>query len=535
VHAFVIWLVVVFATRTVTLYNEKFLELRREWMTTLPPVRAKTILVEGLPCAEGANYRSDSALRKFFNDQLGSNKVESVWVTKDTCSVQQALAQFRDIGHQIAEERRLGREPSAELQDQFRAQRSKVLEEQDNLRKSTSETPGDKNLSTAFVTFQTRKDAEIAKTLLWDRNTDHWQISEAVDVADVEWSVMSMSESGKGAMTLIGYFLVIALYFAYMPLVIGVTNVAVAVDAGPLQPIWAGLAPTVGLQFMVAFLPTFLIIIFKLCFPLVAAAYAQHKLQIWYFWFQIVFVVLVTAIGPSVIIFTETLFKDPFGIFALLSEALPYATHFYMNFLVLQWLTHCMNLMRYVNLSKFLALNKICDSEERARELSEPEDQDYYGLGARNARFTINLVIGLVYGTLSPPINILTFINFFVCRNVYGYLVNFAEMKKPDLGGAFWVSTCQHVHVGLALYSVVMTGVLYGRAADSYPALISAPTLLYVLWKSHRYNTANRWERLAYPELIETGSVLSSSKLSLDSKEPAYMQPEMRAAICDLK
>ena len=42
-------------------------------------------------------------------------------------------------------------------------------------------------------------------------------------------------------------------------------------------------------------------LIVRCCFPLVAAAYAQHKLQIWYFWFQIVFVVLVTSIGPSVV------------------------------------------------------------------------------------------------------------------------------------------------------------------------------------------------------------------------------------------
>ena len=35
----------------------------------------------------------------------------------------------------------------------------------------------------------------------------------------------------------------------YMPLVIGLTNVAVAVDVGPLQPIWDGFAPTVGLQY----------------------------------------------------------------------------------------------------------------------------------------------------------------------------------------------------------------------------------------------------------------------------------------------
>merc|ERR1719265_1329109 len=103
--------------------------------------------------------------------------------------------------------------------------------------------------------------------------------------------------------------------------------------------------------------------------------------------------------------------------------------------------------MRYVPLGKWMMAKQLY-SEEEARQMSEPEDQDYYGLGSRTARFTINLCIGIVFGTLSPPINLLTWINFAVCRLVYGYLVNFAETKKPDLGGKFWVHSLYHVFVG---------------------------------------------------------------------------------------
>merc|ERR1719160_2479006 len=144
--------------------------------------------------------------------------------------------------------------------------------------------------------------------------------------------------------------------------------------------------------------------------------------------------------------------------------------------------------MRYVMLGKFKAFGVLFEPEE-ARRMSEPEDQDYYGLGSRSARFTINLVIGIVYGTLSPPINLLVFINFACCRLFYGYLIPFAETKKADLGGHFWVTQLQHLFIGNMIYCIAMTGVLSGRAANMGPAMVAAPSLLYVVWSYRRFQT----------------------------------------------
>merc|ERR1719263_332494 len=124
----------------------------------------------------------------------------------------------------------------------------------------------------------------------------------------------------------------------------------------------------------------------------------------------------------------------PMRTFKLLADTLPLASHFYLNFMVMQWVTHAMNLTRYVNLIKFLMLRMVCDSRS-AKNLSEPEDQDYYGIGSRSARWTINLVIGIVFSSLCPLINVLCFVNFALTRLIYGYLIPFAETKKADLGG----------------------------------------------------------------------------------------------------
>jgi len=320
---------------------------------------------------------------------------------------------------------------------------------------------------------------------------------------------------------LLGYAAATGLYFAYLPCVIGITNVAKIVNMGPLQSVWQGLAPTMGLQVMVAFLPTLLILIFRLFFTLKADAFAQHKVQVWYFWFQVVFVILATAVGQDALGFTRTLFTDPFAIFGLFANTLPYATHFYMNFMTIQWATHAMVMTRNVCLSKFIAFNKLFKDEDKAKQKAEPEDQDYYGIGSRSARFTIMMSIGIIYGTLSPPMNIFCYINFWICRVVYGYLINFAETKKADRGGEFFVYQLKHLFVANMLYCVVMTGVLLGRASSTGPGCIAAPSLLYVIWSFGRFKTKYQWERLPLHE------VATFKRTRVKEETGVFMQPEL--------
>jgi hypothetical protein len=275
-----------------------------------------------------------------------------------------------------------------------------------------------------------------------------------------------------------------------------------------------------GLQIMVGFLPTILRLMFRSFFILNADAWSQTRLQKWYFWFQIVFVILITAIGESVVEFTTTIFTDPIAVFGMLAETMPHATHFYMNFLVLQWTTHAMNLLRYVPLSKFLGFRNIFEEEE-ARAKAEPEDQDYYGLGSRSARFTINMVIGIVYSTLSPTVALLAAMNFACCRLFYGYLIPFAETKKPDLGGVFWVTMLEHVFIGNCIYCVLMTGVLFGRAPTGTPGIMVAPTIFYVLWSLGRFKEAFSWENLPFEVVAEPSEVKKRPMVG------EYVQPEI--------
>lgn len=260
-------------------------------------------------------------------------------------------------------------------------------------------------------------------------------------------------------------------------------------------------------------------LIFNVFFALKAETLMQHYVQRFYFFFLVAFVLLITAIGSSLIQTFNDLINNPTGIFMLLAQTLPTATHFYLNYFPVQWSTHALGALRQVNLIKYIAYSKIYGTE-KAKELAEPEDQDYYGMGSRSARFTLLLIIGLVFSTLSPLITIVCFINFGLCRIIYGYLFCFAETRKSELGGNFFYTQLKHTQAGLYLYVLVMTGCLYERAKSIIPSIICATSFAFLIRASLKFKHDGRWESLEFRELDTEGYMKRASTRN-------YKQPEL--------
>jgi len=365
-------------------------------------------------------------------------------------------------------------------------------------------------------------------------------MSTPPDPADVTYADLYADPNRAYAKSLVGYGCVVGLFFSFTPFVLAITeliNLAALrkhlsivdklVIAFPMsESILEGVLASAALTLFMSFLPTFLSLIFTHFFHLKAGMWLQHRIQIWYFWFQVVFVLLITAVGSSLGDTIMALVNHPALIFDLLANRLPTSTHFYLNFMVMQWVTHAMNLTRYINFMKFKAFSAILD-EDQAKELSEPEDQDYYGMGGRSARFTLNLVIALVYCSLCPLITVVTGINFLICRVVYTYLLVFAESRKPDLGGHFWVTQLVHVQYGLLLYVALMVGVLTSRGATHGPAIVTAPALFYVFRSLQRFHTQYEWEYMPFEDFIQGQDKAVQWKSSHTSSRESYDQPEL--------
>lgn len=203
-----------------------------------------------------------------------------------------------------------------------------------------------------------------------------------------------------------------------------------------------------------------------------------------------------------------------------MATALPTSTHFYLNFLILQCPLHFLQLTRWMQVLKFLAFSRIFKAE-RARELAEPEGQAFNGVGSRSARFTIQLLIGVVYTTISPLCSVTCFLNFATCRLVYGYLMVYAEGRKADLGGVFWATQLGHVYIGVLLHNVVVTGILSLRAQVPLPALIALPSIPYCLLRLRRWHRGLQWEKLPFKEYVQGDFQVPAAD------KQVYVQPEL--------
>jgi len=542
VHAFVVWFVVVTVKHIIFQYHVVFQRLRFRWLRTLPEPRCTTIMVEGIP----PEQQSDNLLKEFFAKMFGADKIKSAYVVKNTYALTKMMAQKEarelELMHVNAQWEQVGKDPSkrptdrhgdkiTNLEVQIKADAEEIVKLRADILKR-AQTPGSLwnsetglygvNSHTGFVTFHKRSDTEMALSVQYKGDAEIMAVSTPPQPSAILWSDLYLDETSSGAYTALGFGLVTALYIGYLPLVIGITNIATAIKLGPLQPLWAGFAPTMGLQFMVAFLPTFLILIFRLCFILKDDAYAQLKLEKWYFIFNLVFVILVTSIGTNIIEFMKTAATNPFGLIIVFAKTMPHATHYYMNFMVLQPVTHSMNLTRYINIMKFEGFSRLYDDENEAANASEPEDQDYYGMGSRVARHVTLLLIGIIFCVLCPPMTVLTWLNFRVSRLVYGYLVNFAEIKKSDLGGAFYDAAVRQIFIGLFFFVLLMAGVLYGRADTSGPCVIAALSLFYVWSAFNTFNVHFSWEKLPFEEVVGYGSKNNTS-------DEVYYQTELKA------
>lgn len=533
VHAVVVWAVCLVTQRWIYNAQSKFLTLRFKWLEELPFPRAVTVLVEGIP----PEFRSDATLKSFFQKAFGAQQVKSAYVAKQ-CQELESMVAKRDAA-KLAKRRaellleKSGRRPTvkphmfaqpvdaiAHHTEELDVLEKKIADERARV-KAQAENVGGVNSDSGFVTFTARREAEIAKNLAFTPDCREWVVSVPPEPSNIIWRDLQDPPALEFITAVIGYACLGGLYIGFTPICLGITNAAFLINMGPLQSYWASLAPTMGLTLFLSFLPTVMLLVFRCFLSLKADAWAQQKLQVWYFWFQVFFVILVTAVGNDITLFMKHVAESPLSVVTMLADQLPLSTHFYANYVVLQLSAHSMSLLRYVQLGKYLTFKNLW-TEAEAREMAEPEDQDYYGMGSRFARMAIVMLISIIYGTLSPIITLLGCVHFALCRLIYGYLIVYSESRKPDLGGAFWSSALKHVWFGLLIYCALMTGVLLRRAPNVVPAVAAGCSMAYTAWSFMTYLDAFQWEKLAFSELV-----FKEESLKVVETGEVYVQKEM--------
>lgn len=273
-------------------------------------------------------------------------------------------------------------------------------------------------------------------------------------------------------------------------------------------------------------------LLIKQFWTLKSGAWAQLKLQNRYFVFLVTFVICITTVGVSVQRTLKEIIETPSHLLPLMAESLPAASHFYLNYVLVGCFSVVLELLRVVPCITFFFYTRCTSSDvETARSLSEPEDQDFYGMGARSARVALIMVLAIVFSTVQPLMVVFACLYFFCCNIVYAYLFVFAETKKPDLGGAFWLCCLKHLLFALCLYVALMIGILSAQGrAGQYAAAGVAPLFVVLSLSWDRLGQFN-WEILPFETLADVcheGTRRKSFGCG-DQVMGMYIQPECHA------
>jgi len=552
-HAVIVNLVTVLVIHLVYASMPSFLILRYKWLKQMPAPRCVTVLVEGIP--EG--WRSDKKLKEFFSIMFKPEYVLDCTVVKNDPNLlklydeqgkyKDLLKDYKDkwqAANYAQEERPMMRETMCvgkeiDAIDYIEKKLAELnpLVEQTRLAalKEAEFESGGITCSSGFVTFSRRREAEVCHNIMaFSSRRDEWVVSVPPPASDVRWNDLKQPESKNKVWSAVGYCCILMLFIFFVPIVVLGTNLSSAVYIGGVfQPIWDSFAPGLALMLFLAFLPTILLLIFSSCFALKSETFAQHKLQIWYFLFMVFFVILVTVVGRSLFQTFAHVAQHPALAVELLGKEMPAATQFYMDFLMLQWGEQSLNFLRWVPLAKFLIFKTFYE-EEDAKRMAEPEDQDFYGIGSRSARFTISLLIGIIFSTLSPLIAIVALILFGIMRVYYGYLVVFAEIKKPDLGGVFYNTQLRHLILGVGVYNVLMISVLGFRAKTGVPMLITVPSLVYSVLSYLHFSHNFVWRELPFIEVCNHPEELTAEDNGLRYIQPEFAHPDEPSKLLSL-
>eukprot|EP00930_Biecheleria_cincta_P068146 TRINITY_DN5529_c0_g1_i1.p1 TRINITY_DN5529_c0_g1~~TRINITY_DN5529_c0_g1_i1.p1 ORF type:complete len:892 (+),score=120.16 TRINITY_DN5529_c0_g1_i1:38-2677(+) len=504
-----VWYIVLVVQWSVFHAMEAFHPIRVNWLKAMSAPRATTVLVDEIP----PERNSVQALTSFFDDEVFHRPVvKSVYITKDTSQIQPLIKKHEKVHFDYQAAEHAGKMEEA---SRLKAEEAEIDREMARMREVILSS-NELNCETAFVEFYSRKDAHMAEKLFNPDHDEELIVTVPPDPVDVIWTDLQVDKARQHVRDVIGFALIVVLLIFIVNVVLWMSAVLefekmkkifpllgrLAEDNPSFPDTWNGISNEVGLNLVLSLLPTVLMWIFYSFWTMQAHAWSQVMLQHWYFYFLIISTLLAQAIGDRAIEILQNFLQHPYSAIDLLATKIPAYSHFFISYMCVQWFTHALNITRYFQLMKYCFL-RLFYAPKIAHGLSEPEDQDYYGIGSRYARFTFQLVIWMCFSIMSPIMVLPALVNFAICDLCYGYLLVYAETRKPDLGGVFFVGAMKQLQHGLVLMILGMTGLLAMYSASKVPAYLAASSLIFVGYTYYKFCHEIRWELLDFNDFLD--------------------------------
>eukprot|EP00429_Kryptoperidinium_foliaceum_P054138 CAMPEP_0176091538 /NCGR_PEP_ID=MMETSP0120_2-20121206/45851_1 /TAXON_ID=160619 /ORGANISM="Kryptoperidinium foliaceum, Strain CCMP 1326" /LENGTH=840 /DNA_ID=CAMNT_0017425435 /DNA_START=1 /DNA_END=2523 /DNA_ORIENTATION=+ len=534
-HAAFVWFVVLSVSFCVSVAHRDFLARRFRWLRSAPSPQATTVMVENIPEA----LRSDAALKDYFCGRDGlfmrrSEIVADAYIVRKTYQLRPMWEHLQELRRTLSlarSSRRQGHEESdAEEEEKLRQLAQDVRDQEqevaaERMRVEAAVAVRDPSVcsSSGFVTFTSVLWQRLALKEDFRANKAEFVISAPADPSDVVYENLMADAVGSHTREWLGWLCLLGLFLGWSPVVVFISSwttlstieayvpladdaLRIASDILPFLPsLVEGVLATAALRLFLALLPDILYRIITGCFCVKSGVAAQFRLGRWYFSFLLIFVLLVTTLGRSLVVTAVALAKDPTRIIDLMAVWLPRASHYYFSYMIMGWLTLAWEMTRFANFAVYYSLTAFHGSGPKAaKHFSEPESAASYGMGARMGLASLMFAITIVFSTCSPLMLVFSLVYFSIGRMAYGYLLVHAETRKPDSGGHFWVEAMRQVCFILVLFVLLMTGVLVARFNTFWcgPAFLTLGALpaVYMLWsRLHSYE----WETLPLEEMMK--------------------------------
>jgi hypothetical protein len=220
-----------------------------------------------------------------------------------------------------------------------------------------------------------------------------------------------------------------------------------------------GLLPSLMLSLMMSLPPRIIarLMRFSGC---VTLAEVEVGLQRYYFYFRVIQVFLVAALGSTASSILVQIYSNPGSAATILAKRLPSASNFYLSYIVVQGLTESAFVLLNIEglFSRYL-LSKVFDDTPRKRRRRQARRFEV-SAGTVLATGSSLLVVALCYAPLAPLMLCFAACAFAMFYLAYRYNLLMTTDLVADTAGALYESTLQNTLVGLYIGQLCLIGIL---------------------------------------------------------------------------
>ncbi|TFK34488.1 hypothetical protein BDQ12DRAFT_689686 [Crucibulum laeve] len=341
-------------------------------------------------------------------------------------------------------------------------------------------------LSSAFVTFNRQIAAHMASQVL-THHEPYRMSKKYVEVApeDVIWANLGLNPYEQKIRLAISYAATagLILLWAFPVAFVGaVSNVASLCTTykwlawicnlpKPVVGIISGILPPVALAVLMMLLPIVLRLLARFE-GIPKRTGLELSLMTRFFLFQVLHSFLIVTLSAGIIASLDDLINSPTSIPSILASNLPKASTFFLTFVILQGLSGVAGgFLQIVPLILYYVKLFILGSTPRA-VYGIKYGQRSVAWGTLFPGITLLVVISLGYSIISPIINGLAVMTFFLFYILYKYLFLWTLQQSPtsDTGGLFFPKAISHIFVGLYIQQVCLCALFFLAQDDNKKA-----------------------------------------------------------------